>query len=389
MLNKLKLFPIFLVLFEVSVYLSTDMYLPAMPNIGHFFNLDIQTTQASLGAWFLGSGSCPLLLGPISDHIGRKPIMIIAIIIFTLTCIICAKTTNYYLFLLARFAQGAMIGPIFVGGYAAIHEKFPEQSTVKIIAIMGLVTIAAPTIGPFFGSLVLHKYKWQTIFNILASSAIIFGTGIFLCMPETLKTKHPFIIKNIGKNYLKAFSSFRFIGPIMTNCCTFAAMIIWLTLGIFLTQKLSIDENSFCLIQACAFGSYILGNRIIPFAIKKFKMEHIVMFGLGFGLGLGCIFILLFKINPSNLIAISGLSLITFGAGMCGPNLQKLAMNSSDEPMGLKLAIYTTLISLSGALFSFSASWVSASWINLLTLMLCCLIIACIIHSTWIKRCQT
>lgn len=389
MLSRPQIFPIFLVLYEVVVYLSTDMYLPAMPSLRDFFSLDTQAVQASLSIWFLGSGSCQWLTGPISDYAGRKPIMLISILIFIITCVICAFTKNYHMFLAARFVQGAMIGPIFVGGYAAIHEKFSEQVALKTIALMGVVTIAAPTLGPMLGAFVLHHAHWQAIFGLLAISAAMFGSMIALSMPETLSEKHPLTIKSVGNNYLLALKSFNFIGPIITNCCTFAAMIVWLTLGVFVTHNIGMNEHEYSLIQACAFGCYILGNRIIPIAIKRFSMQQIVQFGLIFGLSLGCAALFTFIITPSNPIAIIALSLITFGAGMCGPNLQKLAMNSSDQPLGLKMAIYATLISMSGAIFSFSASWVHANWISLISLMLGCLIIACIVHSTWIIKCQT
>lgn len=382
------IFPILLVIYEVIVYLSTDMYLPALPSIQQHFLLDTQATQATLTMWFLGSGSCQWLTGPLSDNLGRRPIMLGSMLCFALACLLCSYTENYHIFLLGRFIQGAMIGPIFVAGYAAIHERYPEKQAVKLLAIMGVITLAAPTVGPMAGAAVMHLSKWQDIFLILAGIATALGAGIALVMPETLKEPHSLHLITVAKNYTKALSSFKFVAPILTNCCTFAAMIIWLTMGAFITHAQGFSEHEYGLIQACAFGCFILGNRIIPLAINRMSMALIVLMGLSISTVAGGSVLVLFFMHPSNTMAIIALSTITFGTGMCGPNLQKMALQASDEPTGLKLAIFATLISFSGVIFSLSASWVPENWLNMLLMMLGCILIGIMLHTTWMLRCQ-
>ena len=388
MLNQKFIFPLFLVCYEVLVYLSTDMYLPALPKMREAFTLNTQETQTALTLWFLGSGVFQWAMGPISDRFGRRPILLASAIIYILTCFTCFYTKNYAVFLFARFIQGAMIGPIFVGGYAAIHEKFKDNEAVKILAVMSCITIAAPTLGPVLGAMLLKFTSWQGLFLCLGLAASCTTLGLYLSMPETIKDKCSLAPKALANSYAKCLRSCKFTMPILTNCCTFAGMIAWLTMGAFIAHAQGLSEHGFGYLQLIIFGAYILGNRIIPLALKKFTQVQIVSFGLYFGIGFGTLLFSIYMLKHSFAIAIVTIAGMTFGAGMCGPNLQRIAMDQSSEPMGLKLAIYSTLISLSGALVSFIVSLTHSTAVNVILAILANLIIALTILNIWKIKCQ-
>ena len=92
--KQLLLFPFVLVFLEMVTFLSTDMYLPALPILLEDFNITQDIAQYTLSFWFLGSMSMQLILGPMTEKYGRKPILTIAIIIFILSSFICSYTDN-------------------------------------------------------------------------------------------------------------------------------------------------------------------------------------------------------------------------------------------------------------------------------------------------------
>ena len=388
MLKHLRIFPIALVLYEVLVYLSTDMYLPALPAVRSFFSLDTQAAQTTLTMWFLGAGCCQILTGPLSDNLGRRPIMLTSMLIFALACYVCSTTSNYHVFLAARFVQGAMIGPIFVAGYAAIHEQFSEQQSIKLLALMSIITLIAPILGPIIGASIMQIASWHELFSILTITSCISFIMLFLSMPETIQQKQPLAIVAVASSYYSAIKSYKFIGPILCNCLTFGAMIAWLTMGAFITHSLGFSEHEYSFTQAYAFGCYILGNRVIPIALKYKAPEQIIKYGLTFSIIAGGFSFIIYQYQNTNALAIFTLSLITFGLGMCGPNLQKLAVNNSKQATGLKMAIYSMMISIFGALSSFISGLIQENWQNLLIIMLGCSLLALVLHLSWMLACK-
>ena len=189
---RLKLlFPLSLVFLEIGTYLANDMYLPGLPTISEQLGISQDQAQYTLLVWFLGSGSLQFLTGPISDSLGRRVVLLSGAILFCLSSLVCAMTSNLTLLLIARFIQGSAICAIVVPGYAAVHEHFESQSAIKIIAIMGSVTILAPAFGPLLGAIVIEVSHWRAIFWTLTIWGLIAFLILFFVMPETNQNPHP------------------------------------------------------------------------------------------------------------------------------------------------------------------------------------------------------
>ena len=86
-IKHLLWFPIFLVCYELSTYLSSDMYLPAVPNFVSDLKVSQTVGQFSITAWFIGASSMQLLVGPLSDQFGRRPILLTGGVVFIFSCL--------------------------------------------------------------------------------------------------------------------------------------------------------------------------------------------------------------------------------------------------------------------------------------------------------------
>jgi MFS family permease len=126
-----KLFPIALVIYEMLAYLTNDMYLPALPQISHDLAIHQHAAQLTLTAWFFGFASSSIILGPLSDRWGRRPILFIYGFIFLLATAVCALTSNIVIFLIARFFQGSVVCSITTAGYSSIHESYNTSDAIK------------------------------------------------------------------------------------------------------------------------------------------------------------------------------------------------------------------------------------------------------------------
>src|SRR3990167_5344961 len=172
------LFPVLLALYEICTYLSNDAYLPALPHIAHDLFTTNHLVQLTLTTWFMGSASMQLFLGPISDKIGRRPVLLFGGLVFITVTIGCAVSQNIYWLLILRFIQGATITSMIVAGYATIHELFDRDKAIHTLSMMASITVLAPSFGPLFGALILQFGSWRVIFAILAGWACIVLLGL-------------------------------------------------------------------------------------------------------------------------------------------------------------------------------------------------------------------
>lgn len=108
------------------------------------------------------------LLGPLSDRIGRRPVMLTGVVWFIVTCLATLLAQTIEQFTLLRFLQGISLCFIGAVGYAAIQESFEEAVCIKITALMANVALIAPLLGPLVGAAWVHMLPWEMMFVLVS-----------------------------------------------------------------------------------------------------------------------------------------------------------------------------------------------------------------------------
>ena len=112
--------------------MNMSIFLPSLPSMAKDFDVDYGTMQIFISGYFLSLAFFQLIIGPVSDRIGRKPTMIAAFLLFTASTLICEITTNFYLFLFFRMLQ-ASVAAGFVLGRAVIRDIVPTEHAASMI----------------------------------------------------------------------------------------------------------------------------------------------------------------------------------------------------------------------------------------------------------------
>lgn len=384
-INTLAIFPFILVFYEVTNYLANDMYLPALPNIANDFKISAHYAQMTLTAWFLGTATLQLILGPISDRIGRRPVLLCGGIVFVVSTFVCAVTSNINVLLLARFFQGCSVCTIGTAGYSSIHESFEQRKAIHILAIMGSITVLAPAFGPLVGGFILTWVSWRWIFGILVIWALIALFVLYLWMPESnsKEKRHSLNWQLIFKNYHSILSNPRFMLNTFIFCFTFLGMIAWIAAGPFLViEKFKYSTFIFGICQALVFGSLILGAQVVKYLIHKINIDRLINLGIGLTLTGSVIGFLLSIIYPHFLLGlVLSLMMFTFGSSLSFSPSHRIAIEACPEPMGARMAIFSSLMSVFGVIGGLlvSATYTgSLLWIS--TLLLIVSLAACLIR---------
>ncbi len=338
----------------MSVYLSNDMYLPALPTMVDDFGVNPNQIQLTLSSWFLGSTALQLIIGPLSDRFGRKPILIFGMLLFSLSSFFCAYTDNFNTLIIARFIQGCTVGFVIVAGYASIHEIFNQKEAVRILATMSSVVILAPALGPFLGGLISTALNWRWIFWIL----FIVGISILIAFikwmqePLTPEKRSKINFRILLEQYKAIILNNTFMRFLFCYSIIFGGFIAWLVAGPFIiVEHFQYSPLIFGIVQGLVFLFFILGLQFVKRRLDRYEIFSFIKIGILINISGSVIAIVYTRLLPQSLGGlIIGMSFYSLGFGICSSPLQRLAIEASKEPMGSRMSILSTAMGLLGLL---------------------------------------
>lgn len=150
-----------------------DMYSPALPGMCRFFGCQVPVAQLGLTMGMAGLGVGQLLLGPISDRIGRKPALIGATALFIMAAVTGTFATNIHIFNLSRFFQGLGASAGYFLAKTIPADVYAGRPLAKLMALVGAINGLAPAIAPVAGGIIADDWGWKAIFWVLAGFALI------------------------------------------------------------------------------------------------------------------------------------------------------------------------------------------------------------------------
>jgi DHA1 family multidrug/chloramphenicol efflux transport protein-like MFS transporter len=378
-------FPLLLVLYEITTYLSNDMYLPALPQMMHDLQLNAQQAQLTLTMWFLGQASMPLLMGVLADRYGRRPILIGGGIIYILATLLCAMAMNSHLLLIGRVLEGAMVASMLVAGYACIHELYQQKEAIRILALMGSISVLAPAFGPLLGSFVLYFSNWRGIFWFIALLASLIVLCLYQWMPETHPPEKqiPLPFSLLFKQYIRILTNLKFMGFMFILGLIFGGWITWITAGpLLIINNFHYSAISFGIIQAFIFLAYIIASHQIKFWLNRLDVSKLIRLGLSITLIGGLLtYVLAYYFNHTLYPFLGAMLFYSYGSALCFSSLNRTIIESSQEPMGIRVALFTVFVSGFAALGSaISSLFFNGTITSLAFLIATAITLACLIY---------
>ncbi|SEB43873.1 MFS transporter, DHA1 family, bicyclomycin/chloramphenicol resistance protein [Tenacibaculum sp. MAR_2009_124] len=347
------------------VALSIDALLPALVDIGKSINItNSKDNQLLVTMIFLGLGFGQLIAGPISDSIGRKPVIYIGFILFVFASFICVSATNIETMILGRILQGIGLSAPRTISIAMVRDTFSGNYMAKIMSFIVVIFILVPVIAPSIGKILLDLYGWKSIFH----SQLIFGILVMIWLwkrqPETLKESHksPLSFKlfiNGFKEFMKHKQAviFTIVSGLITG-----SFMVYLSASqqIFQEQYNLVDEFPFIfagLAISVGLATFLNGTLVMRFGMFKLVMFFSVVF---IAISISYIFLFFGKSNPPVQVLVGFFSLQFFAIGFLFGNLRALAM----QPIGHIAGVGAALNGFISTIMAVPIASVIGNWVD-------------------------
>ena len=163
----------FIILASTIIPFSIDMYTPAVPSLPGYFDTTEQMVNLTLMGFFLVLTISSLIFGPVSDRLGRKPLLVGSLVVYTAGSVLCALAQSIGFLIASRFVQALGAGALMAVSMALVKDCFVEERREQMIAIIQVLSVVGPVIAPLLGGILLSAFDWRASFIALA----IFGAS--------------------------------------------------------------------------------------------------------------------------------------------------------------------------------------------------------------------
>ena len=343
----------------VSAMMSTHLYTPSMPHLSDYFQTTPAVVKLSLSLNALAFGCMQIVYGPLSDRFGRRPIMLIGMVGFSLASLICALAQSISQLIIMRVGQGLFSAAEAVLVYAIIHDYFEDADMVRALAIYGMTVALAPATAPIIGGYIHVFLGWRFNFIIIALIGGFTTLLILRVLPETSTPQGADIqLSNILRDYGNLLGNQQFMNyAIMTGAGSGFIMAIVTSGPFILISYLGVPVQYYGLFMLGPVSAYIISNLITRQLVGRFDMVTLLKTGIGIA-AIGAIS--LAAMVYSDHVSIAGLvsifSLTTFGLGPVWAIAPMKALNTTDRPTGIASAMINTVPMIMGALAALSLS---------------------------------
>ena len=269
---------------------SIDTYLPAFASIAQSLDASALQMQQTLSGYLLGFAVMSLFHGSLSDSVGRRPVVLYGLGVFTLASVGCALSQSSAQLIFFRVLQGLSTGAGIVVSRAVVRDMYAPQQAQKVMSQITLFFGIAPALAPLIGGVLLTTFGWHAIFWFLAAVGVVLWLANYRLLPETLQVaqRHPLGLRNLLSGYWRLGADPRFFLLALCSGVPFNGMFLYvLSAPVFLGDLLALPPQHFfwffvLTISGIMSGAWLSGRaagRLTP--QRQIGRGFLIMSGIG------------------------------------------------------------------------------------------------------------
>lgn len=346
-INHLYLIILISILSSVAP-MGVDTYLPSIPEIAKYFDVNIHKVELSLSIFLIGFAIGQIFGGPISDRYGRRVGSIVGLLGYALFSFLIIFSSSIYELWIFRFLEAFFGGITVVNATAAVRDRFSGQEAAKVFSLIGMVRSLAPLLAPVFGAAIIHFFPWEGIFVFLTIYALIVAFFIYKDLPESFT----YTKQNIIESYKLVLTHKKAMKAMLVLAISFGAFFIIIAKTSYIyIEYFGIKTDYFPLFFGINFIILIAMINVNVKLLKTYQAKNIAKYATLIQFCVGIIFLLIHKdmnLILTVIIIASYMSMMAFIFGNC----MSLAIEHFSKNAGVASGVIGVLQFGLGALIS-------------------------------------
>jgi DHA1 family bicyclomycin/chloramphenicol resistance-like MFS transporter len=332
---------------------SIDTYLPAFDGIARSIGATPVQMQQTLSSYLLGFAVMNLFHGALSDSLGRRPVILWGIGLFTLASVGCALSDSIGWLVFFRALQGMSAGAGMVVSRAIIRDMFPPADAQRVMSQVTIYFGVAPAVAPMIGGFLFVHADWHSIFWLLAVLGALLWLANWRLLPETLhaSAKQPFEAGHLLRGYWQMVKSPRFMMLVLASGVPFNGMFLYvLSAPVFLGEHLQLGPTEFFWFFVLTIGGIMGGAWLSGRLAGKIKPRHQVRHGFLIMLLVSLVNVALnLLFEPQAWWALWPIAIFAFGWALMVPVVTLLVLDLVPERRGMSSSVQSCIGSLANA----------------------------------------
>ena len=342
MISNFKIpLPLLLAMMTAIAPLAIDMYLPAMSLMSEFLQSDIHQVELSVSTFLIGFAVGQITGGPLSDRFGRKPIIMIGLLVYALASLSLVWIQSLDQLLALRVVQAIGGGLTVVNSTAIVRDKFEGKEIAQVLSMVAIIMMTAPLFAPLIGSAILTLFSWNMIFAFLAIYSFVMILILMWQLPESLPPER--------RNHSRPWDGYKKVIThkiarryILSLAAGFSGLFVFITASPYLyLEYFNQSETMFPWLFGANVVMIMLANRTNIYMLNHFQTKTLITTGVSLQL-VSALGLLILSLSGSafNLFVVVPLMMIFVGAlGFMTANIMGSIMQDFKNEAGSATAL--------------------------------------------------
>jgi DHA1 family bicyclomycin/chloramphenicol resistance-like MFS transporter len=319
------------------------MYLPALPKIADELSVSSSVAQLTLTGTLAGLALGQLIVGPLSDSLGRRRPLTAGIVVHMLASVLCLFAPNIAVLGVARGLQGMGAAAAMVVAIAVVGDLYADNVAATVMSRLMLVLGVAPVLAPSLGAAVLLKASWHWVFAALVVMAGALLLLAAMALPETLPVSHrrPLHVRSIAATYVELLRDVRFVILVLVAALGMSGLFAYIAGASFVLQgHYGLDQQAFALVFGAGAIALIGATQVNVLLLRRFSPQVIMVWALVAASAAGVVFVGLSLARIGGLFGfVLPVWAILAAMGLVVPNAPAVALSRHPDAAGTAAAL--------------------------------------------------